>query len=315
MGDFGIPVEDVDKYQKWTGYLLIDIKIVFIFTYVYITVVNLIATTANNEASQDVENHVQFNLTARPEHSDVFVNSIDDSILWSCRKHSLTSDYYVTLYCMLLFVFTVTLVFYAVTKFFALWSISSYDSLSDLWHMGVMKHLTKQMERPRATYSSYCATRLAKCYRALLSKQIPENIHEELKNRSAKVKIRNSLPCLSLVMLILVLVCGALSYDLHPLSCINGIPEESINYDNATQTVELKFPDGVIIYQRVGVFVTFILLIALMIIGLLFYWVTSKIVDEMEKKVEDEIKIMTSEIVDEMEKKVEDEIKIKETTV
>lgn len=110
MADYGIPVEDVNKYQKWTGYFLVDIKIIFIITYVYISVVNLISTTANNEANRDVQGSMGINVTARPGDTDVIVNYIDDSVLWNCRERSLTSDYYVILYWMLLSVFMGTLV-------------------------------------------------------------------------------------------------------------------------------------------------------------------------------------------------------------
>ena len=287
MTDYGIPVEDVDKYQKWTGYFLVDIKIVFIITYVYISVVNLISTTANNEANRDVQGPVRFNVTARPGDTDVIVDYIDDSVLWNCRERSLTSDYYITLYWMLLSVFVGTLVFYAASKFFALWSITSSDSLTDLWHMGVMKHLKELMKK--AAFSADDAVRLAKCYRDLLGKEVPENISSEVKKLSI-VKRRKSIPYWSLVLLVSVLVFGALSYDLHPLSCINGISEESISYNNITQTVELRFPGSVIVYQRVGVFITFVLLIALILFAGQFYQLTKEIVDIMEVQVESEIK-------------------------
>ena len=288
MADYGIPVEDVEKYQKWTGYLLVDIKIIFIITYVYISVVNLISTTANNEANRDVQaGTVRFNVTARPGDTDVAVDYIDDSVLWNCREHSLTSDYYVTLYWMLLSVFMGTLVFYAASKFFALWSITSSDSLTDLWHIGVMKHLKKSMKK--ATYSSDDAVQLAKCYRNLLSKEIPEDVSSEVKKLSI-VKRRKSIPYLSLMLLVSVLVFGALSYDLHPLSCINGISEKSINYNNMTQTVELKFAGSVIVYQQVSVFITFLLLIALFVFAGKFYQLTRKLVDIMEAKVESKTK-------------------------
>ena len=131
----GVPVEQVEEYQKYSGYFLIDIRVTFIMTYVYITVINLISTTANNEANQDTESPLLFNVTSRPEHTNVTVNSIDDATLWSCREHSPTSSYYVTLYWMLLATLSLTLLFYSVSKSFALWSINGLNSLNDIWHM------------------------------------------------------------------------------------------------------------------------------------------------------------------------------------
>ena len=119
-------MEQVEEYQKYSGYFLIDIKVTFIMTYVYISVINLISTTANNEANQDTESPLLFNVTSRPEHTSVSVESIDDATLWSCREQSSTSSYYVTLYWMLLATFSVTMLFYVVSKSFALWSIARH---------------------------------------------------------------------------------------------------------------------------------------------------------------------------------------------
>ena len=293
MADYGIPVEDVEKYQKWTGYFLVDIKIVFIITYVYISVVNLISTTANNEANQDTQNPAEFNVTSRDEHTNVVVNYIDDAVLWNCRGYSLTSKYYVTLYWMLLTMFIVTLSFYSASKCFALWSITSSNSLTDLWHMGVMKQLKKLMEK--ATYNADSAERLARCYRNLLSKNVPESVHNEMK-KMPMVKRRKLIPYCSLIVLVLALALSALSYDLHPLSCISGIPENSINYDNATQTVELRFPGRMITFRRVSIFVVFFLVAALILLARQFYKVTREIVNIVEVKVESEIKAEKSTV-------------------
>ena len=93
---FEIPVENVDKASKWTSFVLVDLKIVFIITFVYVSAVNLISTTANNEATIDVNYNGTFNVTT--EHINVNVDCIDDAVLWSCRHHSMTKNYYKILY-------------------------------------------------------------------------------------------------------------------------------------------------------------------------------------------------------------------------
>jgi len=279
---YDIPVGDVEKYQKWTGYFLIDIRIIFIITYVYISVVNLISTTANNEVNQDIENLVTLNVTSRPEHTNVVVNYIDDAVLWNCREQSLTSNYYITLYLMLFVVFTGTLTFYFASKIFALWSITSLGSLTDLWHMGLVEHFKKLMEI--SSCSSDDAVRLAKCYRDLLSEEIPKDIYKEVKTLPT-VKARKLIPYWSLAMLVSAMIGAALSYDLHPLSCIYGVTEDYINYDNMTQTVELRFPASAITYQRLGVFITSLLFIVIILLALGFYQLTREIVKKMEMEV------------------------------
>ena len=46
MTDYSVPVEETEKHQKWTGFFLVDIRIIFIITYVYIIII-IIITIAN----------------------------------------------------------------------------------------------------------------------------------------------------------------------------------------------------------------------------------------------------------------------------
>ena len=56
--------DTVDKASKWTIYFLIDLRVVFIIIYVYVTIVNLISTTADNEATSDKYVNITFNVTS-----------------------------------------------------------------------------------------------------------------------------------------------------------------------------------------------------------------------------------------------------------
>jgi len=85
---YNIPVNKVEKFHKWATYTLIDVKLVVIMAYVYVSVVNLISTTATNEANDDTENSAPVNISARQGHTNVIVTYIDDSILWNCREYS-----------------------------------------------------------------------------------------------------------------------------------------------------------------------------------------------------------------------------------
>ena len=176
--------------------------------------------------------------------------------------------------------------FYVTSKSFALWSIEGLESLTDLWHMAVMKQLRKPMKE--ASYSEDDAVSLAKCYRGMLSNKIPENVYNEIKRLSI-MRRRKLIPHLSLMALAVAMFFGALSYDLHLVSCINGIPEDSISYNNVTQTVELRFTDTAIAFQRISVFLTLVGVISIIVVAWWFYRVTYKVVGIMEAKVESEI--------------------------
>ena len=96
-----IKESDLKKIEvKLSKYCLIDIKAFFIISYMYISVVNLISTTANNEAATDEQGNDTFSITSAV-HQKRNVSHINDPVLWNCRETSLTRDYYRNLYIML----------------------------------------------------------------------------------------------------------------------------------------------------------------------------------------------------------------------
>ena len=62
--------KEIEKASRWITYLLVDLRVVFIVMYVYVTAVNLISTTANVEATGDMNT---YNVTSLPEHTNVFI--------------------------------------------------------------------------------------------------------------------------------------------------------------------------------------------------------------------------------------------------
>ena len=279
---YNIPIEDVEKYQKYATHLLVDIKILFIVTYVYISVVNLISTTANNEANLDAESTLRFNITSRPEHTDVIVEYVDDAVLWKCRDQSLTRSYYVTMYWMLLAMLIATLGVYLVSKFLALCNIDYFESRTDLWHLGILELMLEE----KNDLNPVTAKETAKHIQGLLDKDIPKNGLSEVLECDLELNcimwLRKIIPFVSLFASVFALAFCILSYDLHSVSCIAGISEDFINYDNTTHTVELRFPDEVITFQQIGAVIAFFLVIAILDLALVFYLSTKYITNKMK---------------------------------
>ena len=144
MTDSSIPSDDVDKAAKWTVFLLVDLRVLFIITYVYVSVVNLISTTANGEASEDIHSTRLFNITSQPEHANVNVSFIDDAILWNCRDHSDTKHYYRGLYLMLISAFSATMVAFVLTKITIVFGTK--HGLLYLWQLAVIECLQEQLK-------------------------------------------------------------------------------------------------------------------------------------------------------------------------
>ena len=93
-------IKNFDQNYPWTIYFLIDLKVVYILTYAFISFINLISSTANSEAFNDKNSMMLFNVSS--EFMNVNVTSINDAILWSCRSFSDTRGYYRFLYWMLI---------------------------------------------------------------------------------------------------------------------------------------------------------------------------------------------------------------------
>lgn len=115
--------ESYDDMHQWTIYTLVDLKVVYIITVTYITVVNLISSTAHAHASTDKARVIPFDVS--PEYMNVNVTSINDPVLWNCRRLSSNSEYYKFLYWMVIIVMMVVMFGFFSIKFVALITLSS----------------------------------------------------------------------------------------------------------------------------------------------------------------------------------------------
>ena len=71
--------ENFDNRHSLTIYFLVDLKLVYIMTYAFITIVNLISSTANSEAFSDRDSMMPLNVSL--QYTSVNVTSINDAIL------------------------------------------------------------------------------------------------------------------------------------------------------------------------------------------------------------------------------------------
>lgn len=252
-----IPTEKVEKASKWAVCVLVDLRVVFIITYVYISVVNLISTTANGEATADTNSMDFFDVTSKPEHINVSISFIDDAVLWNCREHSETKKYYRGLYWMLIAAFNATLIVFTATKL-AILCGSKHGRLS-LWQIAVVRTFQEQVEY-LSTSTKYCkeeANDRADCYKNLLTtkyyKKHEEDLHDNFKNSFSVLScFRMTSLSISVVCLSFGMLLSFLAYDLHPLSCVLFIPsEDSISYNATTEAVHINFPESILIIQKV----------------------------------------------------------------
>ena len=294
MGDnnMEIPVETVDKASKWTVFVLVDLKILFIITFVYVTIVNLISTTANNEASTAVRSNNTFTVTI--EHTNVNVSAIDDAVLWNCRDHSETKRYYKVLYSMLIGFLGFALAAFTIVKWNVLYS--AVHGRSYLWHIAIVQSIQKKAADEKNASKAdpeddEAATTLAKIkakiYRTLLENECKVTISKELNFYRLLTLFINS--CIIPLGLFLIFT----TYDLHPLSCISE-GEEFIRYTMATNDtggiVEIQFPNSIKNYQKVANGLLYILVCIFAVNITRFYKYNFKIIEEYEIEVENQYK-------------------------
>ena len=267
--------DKVDKASKWTIYFLVDLRVVFIITYVYISVVNLISTTANVQATTHAESTSTFNVTSHPSHINVSVSFIDDALLWNCRKQSETKVYYEGLYWMLVAAFIVTLLSLAIAKCVIIYGASHEDCY--LRRIAIMQCLQDRQSSGRHGSQSFkqkCKEFLSEC---------PDEYWRNMLCRKMSLT-------LSVIIITTAMILGGLFYDLHLLSCILEPSEESIEYNTTTQTVELRFSDNLSHSQTAVGAISFFLGIAFLLNCFLFYYCTFWVVNGWKQKLTKELK-------------------------
>ena len=289
----------VDKVSKWTVYFLIDLRALFIITYVYISVAHLISATANSEASTDVNSMALFNVTSHPNHSNVTVSYIDDAVLWNCREHSETKKYYQGLYSMLFSAFTATLLILTISKLAILWGNKA--GISHLWKIAVVQQLQVAKKSDFTEYNCN-GDQLVTAQYNLLGKYVSVCSFSEIEpiythnccNMAKKFSEMQCFNCLRITTLLIsvfllpsAIFLSFISYDLHLLSCIVGPAEEYINYDPSDNTVELRYSDNILLFQKIIGFIIFVSVLILLLNAVCFYLSNSVIVDKFKPSVKE----------------------------
>ena len=271
----------------WTVYLLLDFKIVYIITFAYITLVHTITSAANSEAFTDRNTDRLFNVSSK--YINVNVTSINDAVLWNCRRLSNSKEYYVSLYQMLITVMVLIIFGYYLMKLINLitlgynfgFNCSCFQcashkfkrGLTILWHIAIRKKLLEVSEN-QEEYIDYEKVNIPNDI-----VDIPDTIVQKLS--CWKCFFRSTIPFILQFLLITILCLSYFSYDLHPLACIEEPGEELITYES--NRVELKFPKSLLKYQKAGGILVFLLSIALGVFLYTFYCINNSLVKELKK--------------------------------
>ena len=280
-----------DKYP-WTLYLLIDLEVVYIITFGLVSVVKLISSTASIHASSDKNSMILFNVSS--EYMNVNVTSINDAVLWNCRKFSDSSNYYKTFYWMVVIALTAIMAIFFSAKLTSLITVNSgcgfkhctYMSstfkhgLTKLWYIAIHQELIKWIcnQQKMVTYEDLT------CHEKLLVKDIAKGIPKDIpkdvvKSLSWVNYLRSIIPYILLLLSVAIMCLAYSSFDLHPIACIAETDREMITYK--ANKVELKFSASLLTYQKVGAIHVFGLSILFGVCVKLFFYLTQKVVDDI----------------------------------
>jgi len=277
-------VKEAFKDNQWTIYFVVDFQLVFIFTHIYTSAINFISTTANSEATKDRVSGNLFNVT--DIYSNVRVTEIDDAVLWNCREHSVTKEYYRFLYWMSIIALGIGLLIILVVKLVTFVKLglefNSY-TLTKLWHMAVTEHL-KEASSTSSNNSDVKTEN--KMYETLLKSNAPDDDKMSIRDKILKTVV----PCALTVVMVCIMFFFFLSYDLHPLACIKEPGSGTIGYKSNATRVIINYPDSLLTFQRASFVIIFSLICVHIGMAGLFYWHTRMIRDCLLKNYKDFIK-------------------------
>ena len=273
---------------SWTIYFLVDIKVVYIIMFAFISTINLISSTANVHASTDKTKMTLFNVSS--EYMNVYVTSINDAVLWNCRTLSDNKNYYKNLYWMVIVVMILVMTGFLAIKLITLITVSNNcgckcciclcstfkHSLTKLWYIAIIAERSAMQQQQ---------CRHMEIYKNLLKKNIPHNVVQKLPNYNNFC--RSIIPYILLSSLVTILCLICLSFDLHPLACITKFEEDLVTYDPEVNRVELKFSNHLLILQEVAAFLVIFLLITYTVCVKLFFCCTEKVIEELKDKVKE----------------------------
>ena len=267
------------EISRLSDFCLIDIRILFIVVSVYSSVLNIISTTANNEATNDSESNRLFNITSRPEHQNVVVKSVSNAVLWSCRDLSVTNYYYQALYGMMMGAFFALVLVFLATRLTVMcgWRYRLGQSLHNiLWQMVIVQRL-KEIVSEYGPADDYTEQK-AKSY-------------QDQWNEHKKVSIPWTIKCIpyfEAVFMVIAMPFIMTSYDLSPLACFAGPDESTITFNNVTGRVNLDFTPGLITYQQVAIILSFVLTIPIVFFAILLYCNFKSVVKSMTAEIDND---------------------------
>ena len=249
-----------------------DVRLIFIVTAVYASLVAQFTQNANQETEGDISSGMNFKINAKFTNHSIS-GGVSDRILWNCREDSRTNFYYRTLFLGLILSYFLTIVIYFLARVFitlfvanTAWRLT-YDC-KKTHHLELMANGLKMINQlKRDMDQTINSKRSFDDFKKEVDKLATDwnkKWHHLVGGRNDKKFLYNWLTILYIIpryetLIMLAMVTFALtSYDIHPLGCLSHI---DVSYNETEMSVTLNMSQNVIRYQQASV----------ILIGLLFF--------------------------------------------
>ena len=268
-----------------------DLRLMFVATAVYASLVTQFQQVANQEATGDIGSGRNFKINSEFTNHSI-AGGLSDRILWNCRDDSRTKFYYRTLYLgLILSYFSIITIYFVarvvVTGFVAnaAWTLIRYD---DRNKMNKIHHLESMANGFQMINALRRDIRRKKDY-ALRYKQSLEDFRMETEALVAKwnkkwnqlvrgykdkkflynwLTILYIIPRCETLLMLAIITFALTSYDIYPLGCLSHI---DVLYNETEMSVTLKVSENIIRYQQASVILIGLLLIIWVIVKIIQY--------------------------------------------
>ena len=284
-----------DVIVRLTNFILIDIRLIFIIVSVYVSIGTAITATANNEAADDANGNGTFDITSRPEHSNLQISDVSNAVLWDCREKSITKQYYKVLYGLLFTSFVLILLVFIVTRMSVLFG-NMHRGLSHLhkalWNIQLLKYVRKKLKRTEIDHKHLLERFVAEWqYKEHINDS--DTIYGHTDHEFRHFALLLLCPFFEAFILTIALPFMLTTYDINPIGCLVGPDEDAIEYNNVTGKVQLNFTEGVLAYQKAALTISIVLMVPIAFLAIMLPIQYNRTTKEITKDIDISTKTFT----------------------
>lgn len=255
-----------------------DLRLMFILTAIYTSLVANFRQAGNQEAQEDVISGRLFRINSVWTNHSIS-GGVSDQILWNCRTDSGTDGYFKSLYLgLIIFYFVVIFAYFIaslVINSLVAQAVLNLNVTKDNETVGYLEVVANEVKKAKRLRK-----RLKELKHEWVKKKNEDNLENDIKdfkedwnNKVDKFKSNKHfynwftilfiIPRIETAIMLFILTLALTSYDIHPFGCLSPI---GVSYNEEESSVILNISENVIRYQRASAI--------LIIMGFILFFIT-----------------------------------------